>query len=114
MSRADDIEEIPEGLGPEAAQAYLDARTQGLCHTGALEVALGVERATDGSSARIDSVEFKLAHLERALHDLSDVIYRQQQQLDGLLAANQRLRAQLEELDGRAGDAVPVEIPPHY
>ena len=26
----------------EAARAYLDARTQGLCHEGALEVALGV------------------------------------------------------------------------
>ena len=31
--------------------------------------------------ARLEAVESKLAHLERALQELSDVIYRQQQQL---------------------------------
>jgi uncharacterized coiled-coil protein SlyX len=41
-------------------------------------------------------------------------VYRQQQQLDGVLAAHQRLRQQLEEIDGRTGDVSPVEIPPHY
>jgi uncharacterized coiled-coil protein SlyX len=30
------------------------------------------------------------------------------------VAMNQRLREQLEEVDGRAGDSTPVEIPPHY
>ena len=114
MSMADEIEEVPDGLGPEAAQAYLDARTQGLCHAGALEVALGVERAAVDNATRLEAVEFKVAHLERAVQDLSDVAYRQQQQLDAVLAAHQRLRQQLEEFDGRTGDASPVEIPPHY
>jgi len=63
---------------------------------------------------RLETVEFKIAHLERALQELSDVLYRQQQQLDAALAANQRLREQLEELEGRTGDAMPVEVPPHY
>lgn len=114
MNMADEIEEVPGGLGPEAAQAYLDARTQGLCHAGALEVALGVERAAVGNATRLEAVEFKVAHLERAVQELSDVVYRQQRQLDGVLAAQLRLRQQFEEIDGRTGDTSPVEIPPHY
>jgi uncharacterized coiled-coil protein SlyX len=114
MNTADEIDEAPRGLGPEAARAYLDARTQGLCHAGALEVALGVERAAEVRAGGLETVEFKIAHLERAMQDLSDVVYRQQQQIDSVLAAHQRLRQQFEELDGRTGDASPVEIPPHY
>jgi hypothetical protein len=30
----------PSNLSPEAKRAYLDARLQGLCHEGALEIAL--------------------------------------------------------------------------
>jgi len=70
--------------------------------------------ARDGGAARIEAVEFKLAHLERAVQDLSDVLYRQQQQLDAVLALHQRLRQQVEEIDDRSADASPVEIPPHY
>ena len=65
-------------------------------------------------AARLETVEIKLAHLERALQELSDVVYRQQQQLDAALAMNQRLRLQIEEIDGRGADATAVEIPPHY
>jgi uncharacterized coiled-coil protein SlyX len=114
VTRAEDIEEAPAHLAPEAARAYVEARTQGLCHEGALEVALGVERSVAGGGARLEAVEFKIAHLERAVQELSDVLYRQQQQLDAALAANQRLREQLEDLEGRTGDAASVEIPPHY
>jgi uncharacterized coiled-coil protein SlyX len=70
--------------------------------------------ARNGGAARIEAVEFKLAHLERAVQELSDVIYRQQQQLDAVLALHQRLRQQVEEIDDRSADASPVEIPPHY
>lgn len=114
MTRAEDIEEAPAQLTPPAAKAYLEARTQGLCHEGALEIALGVERAAMPDMPRLEAVEFKIAHLERAVQELSDVIYRQQQQLDATLAMNQRLREQLEELEGRAGEATPAEVPPHY
>ena len=114
MTRAEDIEEAPAHLTPQAAQAYVEARTQGLCHEGALEIALGVEGAAAPDTTRLETVEFKIAHLERAVQELSDVIYRQQQQLDATLAMNQRLREQLEELEGRAGEATPSEIPPHY
>jgi uncharacterized coiled-coil protein SlyX len=114
VTRAEDIEEAPAHLSPEAARAYVEARTQGLCHEGALEVALGVQGPTVTGTERLDALEFKIAHLERAVQELSDVLYRQQQQLDAALAMNQRLGRQLEEIEGRTGDSTPVEIPPHY
>ncbi len=62
---------------------------------------------------RIETLEFKLAHLERAVQELSDVMYRQQQQLDRVLELNRQLLQQVEELAPRAS-ASSVEIPPHY
>jgi uncharacterized coiled-coil protein SlyX len=65
-------------------------------------------------SERIDALEFKVAHLERALQELSDVAYRQQRELDSLRDRNQQLHAQLQQLEERGGDPNRVEIPPHY
>ena len=64
-------------------------------------------------AVRLETLEFKLAHLERAVQELSDVLYRQQQQLDRVLEVNRQLRQQVEELESRASPGV-VEIPPHY
>lgn len=114
MTDAEHIEEAPACLSPQAARAYLDARTQGLCHDGALEVALGVPPSARTGAERLEAVEFKIAHLERAVQELSDVVYRQQQQLDTALAMNQRLRQLLEDVAGRTADPTAVEIPPHY
>ena len=41
---------------------------------------------------RIDAIEMKLAHLERALSEINDVVVRQQKDLDLALARQQRLR----------------------
>jgi uncharacterized coiled-coil protein SlyX len=112
MTRAEDIEEAPAHLAPDAAQRYLEARAQGLCHEGALEAATGARAAADG--LRLETVEFKIAHLEKAVQELSDVIYRQQQQLDAALALNRQLRQQLEASEDRRGDPTAIEIPPHY
>jgi SlyX protein len=65
-------------------------------------------------SERIDTLEFKVAHLERALQELSDVLYRQQRELDALRDRNQQLVEQVQQLEDRAGDPNAVEIPPHY
>jgi SlyX protein len=65
-------------------------------------------------SDRVESLEFKVAHLERSLQELSDVLYRQQRELDLLAHRNQRLVEQLQQLEDRGGDPTRVEIPPHY
>lgn len=63
----------------------------------------------------IERVELKIAYLERANNDLSEVVYRQQQQIDAL-------RAELAALNGKMESAVAEqtvytleqEKPPHY
>lgn len=65
---------------------------------------------------RLEALEIKCAHLERAVQELSDVVYRQQQQLDRVLQRNQDLASQIEALEA-ATEAVGgprAEIPPHY
>jgi SlyX protein len=63
---------------------------------------------------RIEALEFKVAHLERALQELSDVLYRQQRELDSLRDRSQALLEQVQQLDQRGVDPTSVEIPPHY
>ena len=46
MTHAPLIDEAPARLSPDAARAYLDARMQGLCHEGALEIAEGIMSAS--------------------------------------------------------------------
>jgi SlyX protein len=65
-------------------------------------------------SERVDTLEFKVAHLERALQELSDVLYRQQREIDSLRARNEQLLQQVQQLEDRGGDPNRVEIPPHY
>ena len=71
------------------------------------------EKIADDAS-RMESLEIKVSHLERAVQELSDVVYRQQQALDRALQMSQRLRDQLEDLENRSSDPTAVEIPPHY
>jgi SlyX protein len=63
---------------------------------------------------RVEQLEFKVAHLEKAVQDLSDVLYRQQRELDALREHNRELTVQVQELEDRGADPNPVEIPPHY
>jgi SlyX protein len=63
---------------------------------------------------RIEALEFKVAHLERALQELSDVLYRQQRELDALRDRAQQLLQQVQSLEDRGADPTRVEIPPHY
>jgi len=65
--------------------------------------------------ARLEALEFKLAHLERGLQELSDVVVRQQQALDRLAQHNRQLLGQLETLRQEAEEKKdPYEVPPHY
>jgi len=69
---------------------------------------------------RLEALEIKCAHLERAVQELSDVAYRQQQQLDRVLQRNQDLARQVEALEAASDSASEAaagpraEIPPHY
>ena len=66
-------------------------------------------------SHRLEAVEEKLAHLERAVAELSDVVLRQQREIDTALACTQRLIAQLEAVASESGaSATGFEKPPHY
>jgi SlyX protein len=63
---------------------------------------------------RVERLEFKVAHLEKALQELSDVLYRQQRELDALRERGRELLEQLQQLEDRGADPNRVEIPPHY
>jgi SlyX protein len=64
---------------------------------------------------RIDAIEEKLAHLERAVAEISDVVARQQKQLDAALDRNQRLLEKISAFESESGaSATAYEKPPHY
>jgi SlyX protein len=66
-------------------------------------------------SSRLDIIEEKLAHLEQAMADLSDVVARQQKELDRALDRNQRLMDKIAALESDFGpSATAHEKPPHY
>jgi len=66
-------------------------------------------------SDRLDTLEEKVAHLERALGELSDVVARQQKELDLALQRNQRLLDKIAALESDSGpSATAYEKPPHY
>jgi SlyX protein len=66
-------------------------------------------------SPRLDAIEEKLAHLERAVSELSDVVARQQKELDRALERNQRLLDKLAAVESELGtSATAHEKPPHY
>jgi len=74
---------------------------------------------------RLDLIEIKLAHLERAVTELSDALIDQQRDIELLSARNRQLQGQLELLEagsgggGEGGSAeggasAGFEKPPHY
>jgi uncharacterized protein YceH (UPF0502 family) len=68
-----------------------------------------------GAASRLEELEFKLAHLERGLQELSDVVARQQQDLERLGQRNHALASEVEALQAAGDDAATrTEIPPHY
>jgi SlyX protein len=63
---------------------------------------------------RLDQIEIKLAHLERALTELNDVVIRQQREIELLTARNRQLKDQLEVQGAGSASAEGFEKPPHY
>jgi uncharacterized coiled-coil protein SlyX len=64
---------------------------------------------------RLETLEVKLAHLERALQELNDAAWRQQRQLEAADVRHQQLLDRLAAAE-RGDDAAPArfEVPPHY
>lgn len=69
---------------------------------------------TGNDAERLEALEFKVAHLERALQELGDVLYRQQQLLETADARYQRLLDRVEAGERSADTPGGFEIPPHY
>jgi SlyX protein len=64
---------------------------------------------------RLDTIEIKLAHLEQAVTELSDVVARQQKELDRALDRNKLLLEKIAAIESESGaSATAHEKPPHY
>lgn len=64
----------------------------------------------------MQDLEEKLAHLERTVDELSDVVARQQGEIDRLTRLAQMLAAREAEREVAEGSSVPVadQRPPHW
>lgn len=65
------------------------------------------------SEGRLDELEVRYTHLEKTVQELSDVIWRQQQELDLLRDLVERLKGRLDADPGLV-EAGRVDRPPHY
>jgi len=66
-------------------------------------------------STRLDTIEIKLAHLERSLQELGQVVMRQRREIEALSTLNRTLQAQVETFAGSSESSGPgSERPPHY
>ena len=63
---------------------------------------------------RIELLEIKVAHLEQAVQELSDVLYRQQAMMDAHEVRYRRLMERVDASERQAGGDAQFEIPPHY
>lgn len=67
------------------------------------------------SDAAFERIELKIAYLESANQELSDIVYRQQRDIDHLRAQMSVYQRQLEAWRSEQSDNAPVdERPPHY
>ena len=61
---------------------------------------------------RIDVLQARIAHQEKAIADLSDMVTAQWKKIERLERQLQRLDEEVQALDSQ--DAPPVTKPPHY
>ena len=69
----------------------------------------------DISADIVERIELRIAYLERANNDLSEVVYRQQQEIDALRAELAVMSGKLEgALSEQTLYTLEQERPPHY
>ncbi len=61
---------------------------------------------------RIDELEIRAAHQDKAIADLNDVITAQWKQIEALERQLRRLNDEMQALE--ASEAPPIQKPPHY
>ena len=67
------------------------------------------------SAEAIERLEMKIAYLERANNELSDVVYRQQREIQGLRAKMETLADRVSAMPATDEARTPEdERPPHY
>jgi uncharacterized coiled-coil protein SlyX len=62
----------------------------------------------------LEHVQSKIAHLERAMAELSDVVFRQHQEMKALDAQLKAVRERLEGASFEETRSAEQERPPHY
>jgi SlyX protein len=62
----------------------------------------------------LEEVQSKIAYLERAMAELSDVVFRQQREMQVLQAKLSALRERLEGAPAEDVSSAEQERPPHY
>jgi SlyX protein len=62
---------------------------------------------------RLEAIEIKLAHLERAVAEISDVVARQQKELDRALDRNQRLMEKIAAIESESAAPAPPRTRSH-
>ncbi|MET1114841.1 MAG: SlyX family protein [Comamonas sp.] len=70
--------------------------------------------AGDRAQERITELEIKASYVEDTLDQLNMTIYRQQQQIDALVAEVRNLRQQVPADGAGGGRDLRDELPPHY
>ena len=65
-------------------------------------------------STPIEQIEIKIAYLEQANAELSDVVYRQGQELESLRAQLSELLRRLDAVQTPTAPSPQDETPPHY
>ena len=69
----------------------------------------------DAVAESIEAIETKIAFLERGISELSDVVFRQQREIQGLRSEIGQLRDRLEAAQTQEGPTgLDLERPPHY
>ena len=62
----------------------------------------------------VELIQTKIAYLERANNDLSDVLFRQQREIDALVARLEQIAERLEGAQSEQRQLSGDERPPHY
>lgn len=70
--------------------------------------------ALERAHERITELEIKASYVEDTLDQLNMTIYRQQQQIDALIAEVRQLRQQVPAEGAGGARSLRDELPPHY